>query len=90
MGPTFKLKKKVNKTNKHNKNILNQFSQAVRRLVIFLKFFSFKSSLFDSQSSDRRISSGQTRKVLYVTRATRGNKKKQDFTENSGTILEKS
>ena len=34
-------------------------------------FFVFKYSLFDSRSSDRRISSGQTRKVLYTTRATR-------------------
>ena len=34
-------------------------------------FFVFKYSLFDSRSSDRRISSGQTRKVLYATRATR-------------------
>ena len=34
-------------------------------------FFVFKYSLFDSWSSDRRISSGQTRKVLYATRATR-------------------
>ena len=41
---------------------------------IFL-IFIFKSSLFDSRSSDRRISSGQTRKVLYATRATRGNQK---------------
>ena len=34
-------------------------------------FFVFKYSLFDSRSSDRRISSSQTRKVLYATRATR-------------------
>ena len=38
-------------------------------------FFSFKSSFFDSRVSDRRISSGQTRKVLYAKRAMRGNQK---------------
>ena len=75
VGPTFNLIKKVYKTNKHNKNILNQLSRAVRRLVIFFKFFSFKTSLFDSRSSDRWISSDQTRKVLYATRATRENQK---------------
>ena len=41
----------------------------------FFFFFSSLVSLFDSRSSDRPISSGQTRKVLYATRATCENKK---------------
>ena len=87
MGPTFNLKKNKTKqkarVNLHGQRGSNEGER-------FFNFFSFKSSLFDSRSSDRRISSGQTRKVLYATRATRGNKKTRDFTENSGKNSEKS
>ena len=38
-------------------------------------FLYFQSSFFDSQVSDSRISSSQTRNVLYATRATRVNQK---------------
>ena len=34
-------------------------------------FFIFFSSLFDTRSCDRRNSSGQERKFIYSTRATR-------------------
>ena len=36
---------------------------------LFILFFTFFSN---SRKSDRRISSGKERKVLYATRATRG------------------
>ena len=36
-------------------------------------YFYFKFSFSDLRKSDRQISLGQTRKVLYATRATRGN-----------------
>ena len=70
MGPTFNFKKK--QTKKKEMSLFGRGSADGERL---LNFFSFKTSLFDSRSSDRRISSGQTRKVLYATRATRGNQK---------------
>ena len=71
MGPTFNLikNKNINKITKPKK--MNQFHD--RRLVIFFLFF--ETSFFDSRSSDRRISSGQTRKVLYATMAMRENQK---------------
>ena len=73
VGPTFNLIKKIKKKITKPKQ-MNQFSwQNVSDF--FFKFFSFKTSLFDSRSSDRRISSGQTRKVLYETRATHENQK---------------
>ena len=72
MGPTFnfkKIKKKLNKITNQSFHYSHGQKQKVREFVIF--YFFFKSSIFDSQSSDRRISSGQTRKVLYATKATR-------------------
>ena len=57
---------------------------------IFYFLFFFFLSFSDSRSSDRRILSGQTRKVLYATKATCENKKTRDFTENSGKNSEKS
>ena len=41
----------------------------------FKFYFYFQFSLSDLRKTDCRISSGQTRKVLYATRATHGNKK---------------
>ena len=61
---------------------------SVLRLFIYLFIFLF-NSLSDLRKSDRRISSGQTRKVLYATRAMRENQKTRDFTENSGKISKK-
>ena len=73
MGPTLNLKqKKQNKTKAIDLSSWREGTTKVREMFLF---FSFKSSPFDSRSSDRRISSGQTRKVLYATRATRGNQK---------------
>ena len=67
---------KKNKKNKRDQVVQNQeFVQRAERLVDFFYFFSSKTSLFDSRSSDSRISSDQTRKVLYATRATRENQK---------------
>ena len=71
MGLTFNFNKK--KTNK--KQIITLHMEARTEVSEFIFFFTLKSSFFDSRSSDRRISSGQTRKVLYATRATRGNQK---------------
>ena len=76
MGPTFNLIKKNNKTNKRIKMESFSWTDRMRfRREVFLKkiylFFSFS----DLRKSDCRISSGQTRKVLYVTRATCGNQK---------------
>ena len=74
MGATFNLKKKTkqNKTKAINLSSWREGQTKVREMFLF---FSFKYSLFDSRSSDRWISSGQTRKMLYVMRATRENKK---------------
>ena len=71
MGPTFNFNKKKEQKLLKSVNGHKGSNEGER----FFNFFSFKSSLFDSRSSDRRILSGQTRKVLYETRATRGNKK---------------
>ena len=62
--------------NKNKNNITNQSSSYYwdgerQKVSVGNFFFVFKYSLFDSRSSDRRISSGQTRKVLYAMRATR-------------------
>ena len=74
MGPTFNLIKKQNKTKVMKiKNFTGRDGE--RETVRFFFIFSFKSSFFDSRSFDRRISSGQTRKVLYATRATHENQK---------------
>ena len=67
MGPTFNLKKK-------QKNKTKGFeisSRDSRRFVIIFFKFSPLTSLFDSRVSNCQNSSGQTRKVLYATRATR-------------------
>ena len=47
----------------------------------FFIYFILFSSLFDIRSSDCRNSSGQERKMLYSTRATREYKKTRDFAE---------
>ena len=47
---------------------------SVLRLFIYLLIFLF-NSLSNLRKSDSRISSGQTRKVLYATRAMRENQK---------------
>ena len=47
---------------------------SVLRLFIYLLKFLF-NSLSDLRKSDSRISSGQTRKVLYAMRAMRENQK---------------
>ena len=65
MGPTFNLIKKNNNKTKGFEIISRQ------KVRFFLKIFSFKSSLFYSRVFNRQNSSGQTRKVLYATRATR-------------------
>ena len=85
MGPTFNLKKKEKQ--KQNQSSSISFTEKSRRLVefFFFKFLSFKTSLFDSRVSDLRISSGQTRQVLYAWEP-----KTWDFTENSGKNSEKS
>ena len=72
MGPTFNFNKK-----KKEQMLLKSVHghRGSNEGETFFKFFSFKSSLFDSRSSDHRISSGQTQKVLYKTRATRKNQK---------------
>ena len=76
VNPTFNLKKKT-KQNKTKVMKIKSFTgrDGERETVRFFFIFSFKSSFFDSRVSDRRISSGQTRKVLYTTRAARGNQK---------------
>ena len=45
------------------------------RESFFFIFFIFFSSLFDIRSFDRRNSSGQEQKFIYLTRATREYKK---------------
>ena len=47
---------------------------SVLRFYLFI-YFSLFNSLSDLRKSNRRISLGQTRKVLYATRATRENQK---------------
>ena len=42
-----------------------------RERVLFFIFYFFYSSLFDTRSFDRRNSSGQERKFIYSTKATR-------------------
>ena len=69
MGPTSKKKKKKNlKKTKWKKH-----GQKALPLSFFFSLFIFLSfnSLFDSRNFDRQNLSGQTRKVLYATRATR-------------------
>ena len=46
-----------------------------RERVIFYFIFIFLSSLFDAGSFDRQNSSGQERKFIYSTRATRAYQK---------------
>ena len=48
--------------------------KSILRLFIYLLIFLF-NSLSDLRKSDSRISSGQTQKVLYATRAMRENQK---------------
>ena len=74
MGPTFNLKKKKETTNKKQLISLTRKEGWIEGVRVYF-FFPLKSSFFDSRVSDRRISSGQTRKVLYATRATCGNQK---------------
>ena len=73
-APLKKIIKK-NKTNKQKLKVLHssyRIDRRVRRIFFYFFLFSYFSDL---RSFDRRISSGQTRKVLYATRATRENKK---------------
>ena len=69
VGPT---KKKTIKGKLSNKNDRGQIERATRFLFfLFLLFASFS----DLWKSDRRISLGKERKVLYATRAMRGYQK---------------
>ena len=68
MGPTQIIKKK--NINKMNDKRRRRTREQVRKFFFYFLYFSLPS-LFDSRSSDRQNSSGQTRKVLYATRATR-------------------
>ena len=65
--------KKIKKIKAKQRNIV-EFEQRTERKLenrkIFKKFSLFVS-LFNSQVSNRQNSLGQTRKVLYSTRATR-------------------
>ena len=71
MGPIFnKIKKKTKTQSCSNGNL----QKAVHERIFFFIFLLF-SYFSDLRKSDRRISSGQTRKVLYSTKATRGNQK---------------
>ena len=69
-GSHFKIKQNKNKPKQVGRE---REKRSVRERFLF--FFSSLASLFDLQKSDRRISTGQVRKVLYSTRATPGNKK---------------
>ena len=71
------LKKKDKENQKEGKRTLQ------RRIVFFFKFFLLFVSFSDLWKFDRRNLSGQERKVLYATRATRGYQKHGIFTENS-------
>ena len=65
MGPTTKKKRQklMEKDGRHKEFV----QQRLGILIFFFSNFSFS----DSRVSDRQNSSGQTRKVLYATRATR-------------------
>ena len=71
MGPTTKEKEKKIK-NKRTKQTLKVGGRTNgrKKLNFFLILFSW-FSFSDSRISYRQNSSGQTRKVLYATRATR-------------------
>ena len=59
----------------------------------FLNFFSFKTSLFDSRSSDRRISSdfvGSNAESALRNEGYAWEPKTRDFTENLGKNSENS
>ena len=71
--PLSILIKKNEKQTKQKAIDQSSWTEGQTEVSEILIFFSFKSSFFDSRVSDCRISSGQTRKVLYATRATRGN-----------------
>ena len=74
--PLQKKKKKKKKQNKKKNNkTLDKLIRTETTEVRFYFFYSFKSSFSDLRKSDRRISSGKERKVLYVMRATRGYQK---------------
>ena len=65
---------------KKNKNSQRKLADgksvgSTERATIFLFFFLLFISFSDLRKSDLRNSSGKERKVLYVTRATRGYQK---------------
>ena len=74
MGPTFNLKNKKIK-NKINIKKSSSRTEGQTEVSEILFYFYLLNLFFYSRVFDRRISSGQTRKVLYSTRATRGNQK---------------
>ena len=71
--PLKKIKKKKIKSKWHGET--DRRGRRVREDFFFFFFFLLFSYFSDLRKSDRRNSSGQERKVLYATRATRGYQK---------------